>query len=125
MSTFSEIRAFVGTFLLTTVVPAHAQSIITVAGNGTAGFSGDEGPATCAMLDGPSRVFVDNTGNIYFSDSNNHRVRKVNPSQIISTIAGNGTASSTGDNGLAKCATLNFPRGVFLDGAGNIYIGVT
>ncbi len=98
-------------------------TISTVAGNGTAGFSGDGGPATSASLNGPRGVVVDAAGNIYISDMNNNRIRKVNASDgIISTVAGNGVYSSSGDGGLAANASLAGPLGIDLDGFGNIYI---
>ncbi len=96
--------------------------INTVAGNGTAGFSSDGGPATTASLNSPNGVFVDGLGNIYIADQGNHRIRKVDTSGIISTVAGNGLASFSGDGGPATSARLNNPFGVFVDGLGNIYI---
>ncbi len=99
--------------------------ISTVAGNGTAGFAGDGGPATSASLNGPRDVFVDGLGNIYIADETNHRIRKVDTSGIISTVAGNGTQGFSGDGGPATSASLNNPRGVFVDVSGNIYIGDT
>jgi uncharacterized protein (TIGR03437 family) len=98
-----------------------AQVITTVAGNGTAGFSGDGGPATAASLGGPYAVALDTAGNLYFADLNNNRIRKVTASGIISTIAGNGTRGFSGDGGLATSASLSSPDGVIVDTAGNLY----
>jgi hypothetical protein len=96
--------------------------ISTVAGNGAGGFSGDGGPATSARLDRPSGVAVDAAGNLYFADTNNHRIRKVTPGGVISTVAGNGAAGFSGDGGPATSAQLYDPRGVAMDAAGNLYI---
>jgi sugar lactone lactonase YvrE len=68
--------------------------ITTVAGTGVAGFSGDGGPATMAMLNGPSRVAVDTAGNLYISDPQNYRIRRVSPNGTITTFAGNGLPGS-------------------------------
>ncbi len=103
-------------------VDASADTITTVAGNGTAGFSGDDGPATSASLNNPFSVFVDGSGNIYIGDASNHRIRKVDTSGSISTVAGNGIAGFSGDAGPATSASLNIPHGVFVDGLDNIYI---
>jgi sugar lactone lactonase YvrE len=105
-------------------VTASTGIISTVAGNGTAGFTGDGGAATSAELNVPDGVLVDSAGNIYISDHNNERIRKVTASTgKISTIAGNGTAGYSGDGGAATSAELNGPGGLALDGAGNLYIG--
>jgi len=95
--------------------------ITTVAGSGNIGFSGDGGPATSATLDGPSGVAVDSAGNLFIADSLNHRIRKVS-SGIITTVAGDGDYLSSGDGGQAAGATLQMPRGVAVDSAGNVYI---
>jgi sugar lactone lactonase YvrE len=97
--------------------------ISTVAGNGQQGFSGDSGPATAAELYHPQGVTADASGNIYIADERNHRIRKVNTSGIISTIAGNGTGSYSGDGGQATNAELYNPEGILVDASGNIYIG--
>jgi len=99
-----------------------AGVINTVVGNGNPGFSGDGGPATAAQIGNPTGVAVDSTGNLYFSDVHFHRIRKVTPDGIISTVAGTGTAGFSGDGGPATAAQLNGPVGVALDSAGNIYI---
>ncbi len=99
--------------------------ISTVAGNGTDGFSGDGGPATQAQLGSPSGVAVDGAGNIYIADTQNLRIRKVNTSGIITTIAGNGTAGFSGDLGPATSASLSYPQGVYADNSGNVYIADT
>jgi trimeric autotransporter adhesin len=98
--------------------------ITTVAGNGTAGFSGDNSPAVGAQLYGPADVTVDSAGNLYIADLGNNRVRKVS-NGVITTVAGNGTISLGGDNGPATSAQLWSPHGVALDSAGNLYIADT
>jgi len=100
-------------------------TITTVAGNGAAGSSGDGGPATSAALDFPTGVSVDGAGNIYFADRSNDRIRKVNTSGIISTVAGNGLASFAGDGRVATTASINFPHGTAVDAAGNVFIADT
>jgi len=95
--------------------------ITTVAGNGTFGFSGDNGPATNAQLNNPLSVAVDSAGNLYIADQGNGRIRKVS-NGVITTVAGNGTFGFTGDNGPAISAELSDPRGVAVDSAGNLYI---
>ncbi len=95
--------------------------ITTLAGNGTPGFSGDNGPAAAAQLHGPSGVAVDATGNVYIADDFNARVRMVSGG-VITTVAGNGTPGFSGDNGPAIGAQLSGPNSVALDAAGNLYI---
>ncbi len=114
--------------------------ITTIAGTGTASYSGDAGPATSATLNYPFGVTLDSTGwfclhllvtflfllrwflllgNMYIGDQNNHRIRKVTVSTgIITTYAGTGTNSYSGDNGPATSGTLNYPVGISLDSAG-------
>jgi sugar lactone lactonase YvrE len=96
--------------------------ITTVAGNGTPGFSGDNGPATSAQLDliGYAGAAVDSAGNLYLADNFNYRVREVS-NGVITTVAGNGTPGSSGDNGPATSAQLRGPAGVAVDSAGNLY----
>ncbi|MFD5541242.1 RICIN domain-containing protein [Streptomyces sp. NPDC127079] len=96
--------------------------ISTVAGTGTAGFSGDNDPAVSAKLNRPYGVAVDSTGTLYFSDYNNHRVRKITTDGKITTVAGTGVAGFGGDNGPALSAQLNCPREVAVDSAGTVYI---
>ncbi|MBI4551402.1 MAG: choice-of-anchor D domain-containing protein [Candidatus Latescibacteria bacterium] len=100
-------------------------TIVTVAGNGTRGFSGDGGLATQASLNQPTRVFVDRDGTLYIGDPENHRIRKVDTGGIITTIAGNGSSGFAGDGGLATQARLYFPWAVFVTGEGTIYIADT
>ena len=95
--------------------------ISTVAGNGTSGYSGDGGPATSAQIS-PADLAVDGSGNLYISDSDSNRIRKVSPSGIITTIVGNGTQGYSGDGGPAASSQLYGPAGVALDSSGNLYI---
>jgi len=104
-------------------VDAGTQTITTVAGNGSSGYSGDGGPATSAALNRPEGVAVDASGNIYIADRVNGCIRKVDAaSGTITTVAGNGGVGYSGDGGPATSATLYYPPGVALDGSGNIYI---
>jgi uncharacterized protein (TIGR03437 family) len=96
--------------------------ISTVAGDGTPGFSGDGGPATEARLLLPAGIAVDTSGNLYIADLTASEVRKVSTDGTISTIAGNGTPGFSGDGALAVGALLNYPMGLALDAAGNLYI---
>jgi uncharacterized repeat protein (TIGR01451 family) len=96
--------------------------ISTVAGTGTAGFSGDSGAATSAELNSPSAVAVDSAGNLYITDHLNYRIRKVDTSGTITTVAGTGTGGYNGDNIAATSAELYYPFDVALDSAGNLYI---
>ena len=102
-----------------------AGIISTFAGNGTAGFGGDRGAATDAQINNPQGIAFDASGNLYIADWNNHRIRKVSTSGIITTIAGIGTAGDTGDGGDATAAELNFPHNVAVDPCGNIYFSET
>jgi sugar lactone lactonase YvrE len=99
-----------------------AGIISTYAGNGTAGFSGDGGPATSAEINGPLGISFDGAGNLYIGDSYNERVRKVTPAGIISTFAGTGSQGYNGDGIAATSAELYYPAGTVADQNGNIYI---
>jgi uncharacterized protein (TIGR03437 family) len=98
--------------------------ITTVAGNGTQGYSGDNGPAVSAQLHTPNRVAVDSAGNLYIADTDNQRIRKV-ANGVITTVGGNGTCCFSGDGGPATGAQLAYPTGVAVDSAGNLYIADT
>ena len=93
-----------------------------IAGTGSAGFSGDNGPAVHASLNAPWGLAADAAGNIYFADSYNHRVRRITPEGLITTIAGDGTADSGGDGGPAASAHLYYPVEVAIAGSGTLYI---
>jgi trimeric autotransporter adhesin len=97
-------------------------TITTIAGTGVQGSSGDGGPATAALLRFPDAVAVDGPGNVYIADRENNRVRKVSAGGTITTFAGTGTNSFSGDGGRATSAGVQLPRGVALDGQGNVYI---
>ena len=96
--------------------------INTYAGTGTAGYSGDGGMATSAVLAHPSHLAFDNSGSLYITDFGNVVVRKVNTTGIISTYAGNGTAGYSGDGGPATAAKLNYPAGLAFDADNDLFI---
>ncbi len=106
-------------------------TITTYAGNGTSGFGGDGGPATSAQLFPGHGIAVDGSGNLYIADLYNNRIRKVDSSSVITTVAGSGTANSigqggfSGDGGPATSAMVNLPNAVAVDAAGNLYIADT
>jgi len=99
--------------------------LITVAGNGAEGYSGDGGAGYNAALNRPAGVAVDADGNIYFSDTYNSRIRKVDVFDNITTVAGNGSYGYSGDGGRATNANLYYPGGLVLDGSGNLFIADT
>jgi trimeric autotransporter adhesin len=101
---------------------ASTGNISTVAGTGDMGFYGDAAAATKAYLNYPTGIAVDSTGIIYIADTYNHVIRKVDTAGIITTFAGDNTAGSKGDGGLATAARLRYPTGLALDSAGALYI---
>src|SRR5579872_5713558 len=124
---------FIFCFLLPLI--ASSQTISTIAGNGTGGYGGNNGPATAAKLDWPTGVAVDAAGNVFVADMGNNVIRKINTAGIITTVAGNGTGAGTGvglpgtgsggytgDGAVATNAELWSPTDVAVDAAGNLYI---
>jgi uncharacterized protein (TIGR03437 family) len=99
----------------------HVTGIITTIAGTTQGFSGDGGPATAAQLNNPTSVVSDLQGNLYICDQFNFRIRKVDTSGTITTIAGTGTAGYSGDGGPATMAELNYPGGMTIDTSGNLF----
>jgi uncharacterized protein (TIGR03437 family) len=102
------------------VTPAGV--VTTVAGSGASGFSGDDGPALAASLNGPQGMALDAAGNLYIADTFNHRVRVVAANGTISTFAGTGFPGYSGDDGPATSAAMILPADVAVDAAGNVYI---
>jgi streptogramin lyase len=98
----------------------HSASIIsTIAGTGVGSYSGDGGQATSASIYGPLGIAIDASGNVYFSDHANQRVRKITTSTgIITTYAGTGSASYNGDGGAAISAAISNPNGLCIDSSG-------
>ena len=115
---------YISSFYDNVVRKVSGGIITTIAGTGTAGFSGDNGPATAAQLDTPYGVALDSAGNLYIADYGNNRIREVSGG-VITTIAGNGFAGFAGDNGPATSAQLYSPHSVVVDASGNIYIADT
>src|SRR6516165_10328568 len=102
---------------------ADTQWIIsTVAGTGAQGYAGDGGPATQALLNNPFDLAFDPGGNLCFSDTYNHCIRRIDMhSGVITTIAGTGESGFSGDGGPATQARMNQPYGIVIDRSGNIY----
>ena len=96
--------------------------ISTVAGTGQAGSDGDGGAASAAQLHSPRNVAVDGAGNLYISEFEGHRIRRVAADGVIRTIAGNGIAGASGDGGVATSAELAYPAGMAVDFSGALYI---
>jgi sugar lactone lactonase YvrE len=108
-------------FMLSASAFAQSRKIITLAGNGTAGFSGDGSSAPAAQLHGPINIALDTSGNLYVQDFFNNRIRKVNNADVITTVAGNGTPGSTGDGSIATSGEV-IPAGIAVDNRGNQFI---
>jgi len=129
VATDSSGNQYVADFADNAIREVTADGLITtVAGDGflRPGYSGDHGSAAAAQLNGPRGVAVDSDGNIYISDTGNNVIRKVDHSnQIITTIAGNGTAGYSGDGGVPTAAMINAPRHLAVDTSGNIYFADT
>jgi hypothetical protein len=106
-------------------VTAATGIITTYAGTGTAGYSGDNGPATAAKLSHPQGLHLTSAGDLYFADAGNHVIRKISAAGVITTFAGTGTAGYTGNGGLATNARLNAPEAVHLAPSGDVYIADT
>ena len=96
-----------------------------MAGTGVEGCTGDGGPARAALLNHPRGVAVDGRGDVFIADSMNHRVRMVDPSGVIATVAGCGRQGFGGDGGPATVARLFEPRGVAVDGPGRLFVADT
>jgi sugar lactone lactonase YvrE len=97
--------------------------ITTIAGNNSAGFAGDNGPSTSSVLNQPSGLVLDSASNLYIADTGNNRIRKITAATgVITTVAGNGSQSSSGDGGAATSASIASPHAVGVDSLLNLYI---
>jgi sugar lactone lactonase YvrE len=101
---------------------AFSQTIATLAGDGVLGYSGDGGSAISAAINNPFSMAVDKAGNVYISDQNNHRIRKVDTFGTITNIAGTGVGGYDGDGAPATAKELYYPAGIAVDSGGNIYV---
>lgn len=118
-----KLKTILFMFLFTAFcVISSAQKIITIAGNGASGMSGNGGKATQASFNSPTGSAQDANGNVYIADNFNHVVRKIDRAGIVSIFAGTGHKGYSGDNGKALLAQLNEPNDVKVDRAGNVYI---
>lgn len=104
---------------------APRYTITTAVGTGTSAYSGDSGAAISAEVSFPVGLAVDSSGNLFFSDTFNQRIRRVGVYGVVTTVAGNGTAGNAGDGGAATSATLYNPNGLAVDSSGNIYFADT
>jgi len=99
-----------------------ASAVQSIAGTSFTGFGGEGGPALAALLNSPRGIAIDRGGNIYVADTSNHRVRRINPGGLITTVAGTGTAGFSGDGGPGNQARLSSPDDVAISPDGDIYI---
>ncbi|MEO6982935.1 MAG: Ig-like domain repeat protein, partial [Edaphobacter sp.] len=107
-------------------IDAVTGQITTIAGNGTQGFSGDNGPATAASIDSPTGLAVDAAGDVFLADTHNQRIRRIDATTgVITTIAGDGTPAFAGDNAAATSAHLALPHGLTIDSTGNLFLADT
>jgi sugar lactone lactonase YvrE len=100
-------------------------NIVTLAGNGEPGYSGDGGSAVSGRFYYPRGLALDPAGNLYIADFGNNVIRKISTSGTVTTFAGNGQLGYSGDGGPATSATLNYPEGLAVDAAGNVYVADT
>lgn len=119
--------SFTGLILLCGLASAQQYNVVTIAGtSGSPGWSGDSGPALSAQFTNPIRVAVDKQGNLYITDYSNQSIRFVNyNTDIVTTIAGNGSPGFSGDGSSGLGAQLDDPHDVVVDAAGNVYIADT
>ncbi len=104
-------------------ISTNTGAITTLAGIGDRGFSGDGGPAVNAALNGPQGLAVDVSGNVFFADAGNHRIRRIDAAtDTITTVAGCGKRDSSGDDGPASRAGVEWPASVAVDATGNLFV---
>ena len=111
--------------LLVLAAPAFAESrwvVTTIAGTGAAGFTGDDGPADRATLNNPFGLTRGPDGALYFCDTGNHAIRRIDAAGLITTVAGTGKPGHAGDGGPARAAQLNEPYEVRFDKAGHMFL---
>ncbi len=117
----SSLATLTAGLMLAGAAQANSDSFTTIAGYGTAGVLGDTGPATAAQLSGNRGIALLGDGSLLIADTANNRIRKVSPAGTIISVAGNGTATSAGDGGLANAAAINAPRDIVVAPDGVTY----
>ncbi|MBC7555281.1 MAG: hypothetical protein H7257_15025, partial [Taibaiella sp.] len=113
-------KSLLAAFAIGAPMYSNAQIISTIAGTGTAAFSGDGGQATSAAINTPHGIAVDGAGVVYITDQANQRIRKITTAGVISTIAGSGSLGFSGDGAAATTASFNNPFTTWIDGTGDI-----
>ena len=94
--------------------------VSTLAGSGSKGSN--NGTGTAASFNQPSGVAVDKAGNVYVADAGNNQIRKISPAGVVTTLAGSNLGAAGSANGPGYAATFNYPAGVVVDAAGNVYV---
>ncbi len=116
-------HAYFASSSLNSVFRLDPSGVVTrVAGTSRMGYSGDGGPAINAQLTDPNGLAMDRAGNLFIADSGNHRIRRVSTDGIISTVAGSGACCFSGDGGPAVSAAMDYPFGLTVDEAGNLFV---
>ena len=114
---------YIGDTLNNRIRKVNRSGIIsTIAGTGTCGFSGDGGSAILAMICNPLGLIVDTSGNVYFADENNLRVRKITRSGKLNTIAGSGNSGYNGENLPATSTNIDDPAAIGIDNVGTVFV---
>ena len=102
-------------------IDLESRIITTIAGTGTASYTGDGGPAVSATFNAPQRIALSTNGHLFVADTLNHAIRRIRPNGVVTTVVGTGVAGSTGDGGPGVLARVSTPRGIAVDGSQTVY----